>query len=169
MEGFEEPLKSEAFKTILAKLMDSEEAKKEEVTEKDNHAPNIPKFSTNRLDEKGTGKICSSINRTEFPAIYKLKTALGRALFVLNITRNKYGIEGLLPSEISKILKISFRLKDTAASIQVSLANATEYVDRKPIKVQGGQSYKYYIMHKGEEYLDTILKERENGTSKGLS
>jgi len=158
VEELEEPLKSEGFKTILAKLLESNS--KNEGQEKSKKI-SIKQQSIGK--DKDVENICFSINRTEFPKMYKLNKALDRSLYVLKIVREDLDIEGLLPLQISKILNSTFKLKTTAASINMALGNAKTYVDRKPVKVQGGQGYKYFLMHEGEEHLKKIL---ENGKTK---
>lgn len=156
VEGLEEPLKSIGFKTILAKLLE----KKEDIEK----PKKILKKSGNGKDDE-IRDIHSKINRTEFPKMYKLKKALDQALYILKIVRDVTGNEGLLPLRISKMLGSVFRIKTTPAAINMALGNAGTYVDRKPVRVQGGQGYEYLLMHEGEEYLDKKLGElKENGT-----
>ncbi len=158
VSDLEEPLKTEGFKTILAKLLESNsEEKKEEKVKK------MPIKHQAFGKDSEIDKICSKINRTKFPKIYKVKNALGQALYILKIAREAVDNEGLLSLQISKILSSVFRIKTTPAAINMALGNAGTYVDRKPVKVQGGQGYKYILMHDGEEYLNKIL---ENGKNK---
>jgi len=157
VKNLEEPLKTKGFEVILTKLLNSKF--KDEPQEK------IKKISVKQQligKDKNLENICSSINRTKFPKIYKLNKALDRALYVLKIVRETSNVEGLLPLQISKILNSVFRLKTTAASINMALGEAKTYVNRKPIKVQGGQGYQYFLMHDGEEYLRGILKNAED-------
>ena len=157
VENLDEPLRTKGFEVILAKLLNSK--LKDEPQEK---IRKIPIKQQLIGKDKNLENICSSINRTEFPKMYKLHKALDRALYVLKIVRENLNIKGLLSLQISKILNSVFRLKTTAASINMALGEAKTYVDRKPIKVQGGQGYQYFLMHDGEEYLKGVLENAED-------
>ena len=154
VEDLDEPLKTEGFKVILTKLL---EAQKDE--------SKIEKVSRPRNTELVPGKdnaiakICSELNRTKYPKMYHLKKALDRSLYILQIAREDFNVGGLLPLQISKILNTVFRIKTSAAAVNMALGKATSYVDRKPIKVQGGQGYKYILMHEGEKYVGKTLKD----------
>ena len=81
-----------------------------------------------------------------------------RALYVLQIVRDECGLDGLTSSEIFKILSDKFRLNSTVNAISMALMNS-KYVDRTQISTQGAPpSYRYRLMHAGEEYLNVILK-----------
>lgn len=159
VEALEEPLKTEGFKTILAKLLESGSKEKNEEKTKKTPIRQQVMGKDDKVDVIG-----SKVNRTKFSKMYKLKKALDKALYILKIARDVAGIEGLLALQISKILSSVFRIKTTSSAINMALGDAGTYVDRKPIKVQGGQGYEYVLMHEGEIYLDKKLKElKENG------
>ncbi len=156
VEELEEPLKTEGFKTVLARLLDSNaQSEKQEKVKK-----TFPKQQkTERNDE--IDEMCSKINRTEFPKIHELKKALDQALYTLKIARDVAGIDGLLPLQISRILGSVFKIRVTSAAVNMALGNVKTYVDRKPVRVKGGQGYKYFLMHEGETYLEDQLKKTE--------
>ena len=151
VKGLEEPLRSEGFKTILNKLMEEGLSKPKKTTTKNTVA------TTYESSNHEVAKICESLNRTEFPEIEKITKALDQALFVLLIARDKAGVDGLLPSQISRILNTVFRVSTTGAAIGMALGNARSLVDRKAVNVQGGRAYKYRITREGEVHLQDVI------------
>lgn len=156
VESLPEPLKTEAFKIILSNMLESSE-KKEKIHQKTTVQKVMSKKGTKEMED-----FSSKINRTKHPDIYKLKKALDRSLYVLRLARDELEVDGLLPLQISRILSTVFRLKSTQAAVNMALAGASSYVDRKPLRVQGGQGYEYILMHEGEKYLEGILKNGKN-------
>ena len=107
-----------------------------------------------------TTKICSAINSTNYPAMFKFKKNLDRALYVLKISKDEANIDGLIPSQISSILSEKFRIKITNEAISMVLKQANLMVDRLKTKSSRGKiAYTYKIMHNGEEYLKNRLEE----------
>jgi len=153
VKDLEEPLKSEGFKTILNRLMEEGSPKPKRPITKNTGA------ATYESSDHEVAKICESLNRTEFPEIEKITKALDQALFVLLIARDSADVDGLLPSQISKILNTVFRLPTTGAAIGMALGNARSLVDRKAVNVRGGQAYKYRIMREGEVHLQNVIAE----------
>lgn len=105
------------------------------------------------------GKIISSeIDLSEYKYIYKL-SGLPLFLAVLRIALEKFDIDGLTPPEISKILKVKFRISKAVSSENVSMAlsGAGECVDR--VRSPRGRGYSYRIMRAGEERLKEAISE----------
>lgn len=105
--------------------------------------------------------VSSEIDLSEYNYIYKL-SGLPLFLTVLKIALEKFKIDGLTPPEISKILKIKFRISKgvSAENVSMVLSKASECVDRVPNP--RGRGYLYRIMHAGEERLKKeILKLRD--------
>lgn len=146
VEGLEEPLKTEAFKTILSKLLDGRQ-------------PKINKKSVTQLkSSEETNKTIPLVNRTKHPEIYNLNATLERALFILKIYKEEFNIDGLSPPQIAKILTETFRIKTSKQSISMALMKAHKETD----KIKGsGNSFIYKIMNEGEKLLAKVIK---NGT-----
>ena len=94
----------------------------------------------------------SEIDLSEYNYIYKL-SGLPLFLTVLKIALEKFNVDGLTPPEISKILKIRFRISKAVGPKNVSMAllKAGEYVDRVPNP--RGRGFLYRVMYAGEERL----------------
>ena len=91
----------------------------------------------------------SAIDFTQHPGVMSAKKVLDRALMILQIALNDHGIDGLMPSEIAKILTDKFRVSTTKNAVSMALGNATKLANR----VSSGAGYGYRIMGPGEEYL----------------
>lgn len=153
-KDFEEPYKSIVFRTVLDKLLSGQSP---QVTPSPQHTKSTspaPSGNENRIE-----RICSSINRTNYPDISRLHSAKDKAIFVLRIARDNAGIDGLSALEISQILDKVFRLRVTRHAITMSLGPEAKLVDRKSIKTKKGiESFIYRVMAPGEEHLDNIIK-----------
>lgn len=160
VEGLEEPLKTEGFKVILNKLMESgknDSSRTVEIKKKKKAIASTAVDVTGVVEE-----VCNKINRTNYVEIYNMKKTLDKALFILKIVRDEAGVDGLLPLQISRILNVAFKIKATSIAISMALSSATKYVDRKQVDTRGGKGYKYYLMHEGEKYLEDLTKGDEN-------
>lgn len=102
--------------------------------------------------------ISSEIDLSEYKYIYKF-SGLPLFLAVLKITLEKFDIDGLTPPEISKILRVKFRISKATSAKNVSmlLSKAGECVNRVPNP--RGRGYMYRIMHAGEEKLEEAISE----------
>jgi hypothetical protein len=123
--------------------------------------------SDTQLDEQ-TKKLIQGINRTEYVNFFDLEKTLDRSLYILQIAKDKLGIDGLTSSQISLVLWENFRLKATSNAVGMALMNAVKYVDRKLSRDKGPPSYIYYLMHNGEEYLKEIVKYHETLQKQGV-
>ena len=156
VNDLEEPLKSKAFEIILNKLLTNSIPLQQPSVETQ---PLTPSLQTQDLiyDADVADKLTNVINSTKYPIMYKLKKALDRALYILYLTRQDHGVDGLNPSQISKILSIKFRIPSSPNSIGMALMKAGSLVDRRPINTSGGNAYQYAIMHEGEVYIKKII------------
>ena len=152
VKDLEEPLKTKAFEIILNKLLS------EGVNQQQIQNPNtLQKEPENNYDSDVGDQLSNTIDSTAYPIIYQLKKALDKSLYVLLISKNDHSIDGLNPSQISKILSVKFRIPTTANSISMVLMKAGNFVDRKQVATTGGSAYQYRIMHAGEQYIQNIL------------
>jgi hypothetical protein len=152
VEGLEEPLKTEGFKTILSKLLEEDFSPR---PKKNKEHSKKQKVESNPAGEENL----PAINRTQYPQIAILKGALERALFVLKIYRDEKKIDGLNPLQISKVLTDTFRLRTTKEAISMALMNARSEADRIPCNLsKGGRAYLYRLMKPGEDLLLKKLK-----------
>jgi len=173
VEILEEPLKTEAFKKILDKLLGNSYQMQS--------VPQEPEFLkyTNKRKRRKTGignsafissgkkmkkesdekkkKLAEMINRTEHPQIHEFGTIILRSLYLLKIMQEK-GIDGLTPPEIGHILREVFRIKARNEAISVALKDAQKYVDRDPILIGRTTAYIYKLMKPGEDYLKSEIQ-----------
>ncbi|MCK5320274.1 hypothetical protein KAJ61_02715 [Candidatus Parcubacteria bacterium] len=165
----DDELKKIAFKIALDKLLYSNNStgsssktkkvsKTKNVTAKKTSSGPKSKNYTDDLSKE----LCKKINRTKYPKIHNLKTAKERAVYILKIAKNDLNADGLNPTQISLILSGPFRIKASKESISMALGSETKFVDRKEVSVKGGKAYVYKLMHKGEEWIDEILKNIDN-------
>ncbi|MCK4553005.1 hypothetical protein KAT80_02275 [Candidatus Pacearchaeota archaeon] len=150
VEGLEEPLKTEGFKTILSRLLDEE---------KSNTQKRITIKKTKSIHEDKDLQELPLINRTKYPQIYELEKVLERSLFILKIYRDEENIDGLTPSQIAKILTEAFRIKTSGPAVSMALMKAKLEVDRRSkTLLGGGKTYVYKLMKGGEEFLEQKLQ-----------
>lgn len=77
-----------------------------------------------------------------------------KSLAVLKIARDRFGIDGLLPDDVAKILTQKFRVPRVhGPNVRSELRKATAYVSR----VSAGQGYRYLLMAEGEKHLKETL------------
>jgi len=157
-------LKKIAFDNILNRLLDEScgtlPSKKTKPAREAKPRPKTVSKKTSEPSELDsiTTKILTSINTTKYPVMFKLNKTLDRSLYLLKIVRDDLQIDGLVPSQIGKVLTEKFRKKTTGNAVSMALMDALKYVDRRPVTIQGGSGYTYHIMHDGEEYLKPIIE-----------
>ena len=182
VESLEEPLKTEAFKKILDKLLETPVQIASTFPEQIN--PQIPVRSIEKTkrkkkstqnnfgkinqkakeeSEKRKRELANKISRSQYQNIYELKSILPKALYVLFIMKEK-GVKGLTPPEIQFILKEVFSIKQTSESISVALnrKEAMKYTDRNRITVGRAIAYVYEIMIDGENFIKKVLGKQNN-------
>jgi len=155
VNGLEEPLKSKAFEIILNKLLASNSSAPQTFPDMQNNSYKVPDVG---YDADVADNLSNVINSTKYPTMYKLTKALDRALYVLYLVRFDHNIDGLNPTQISKILSVKFRIPSSPNAIGMALMKAGSYVDRRSINTAGGNAYQYSIMHAGETYMKQILE-----------
>jgi len=152
--NLDDNLKLKAFEKILDNLLSNEsETKKESKSKKVAKAETKKETSNISEQEQKQEDIFSKINAEDFPEIHNLNSKLDICLYLLKGLREKQDIDGLIPSQIAKILTDKFRIKADQFNIGMALSKARELLDRDKIKMRGGTAYKYRIMKKGEEYI----------------
>lgn len=162
----EEPLKSKAIDKLLEIAFNPYGSNKINNKRKMPKAPRTKKIQSKRKetvkeDEIIDKKMIESINRTEHPEIHKLETNIDKALFVLEIMKNK-NYDGLNPSQIRTILSEVFRIKSNLAAISMALINDKHYTEKESVPYRGSRANKYRIMKSGENYISNRIKEIKN-------
>lgn len=173
VESLEEPLKTEAFKKILDKLLEIDiietpknakdpSRKKNKGNKKKRGVRGVAGVEARKESEKKKEELAKKLNRTEFQEIHKLKTILNRSLYILKIMHEKE-IKSLSPPEINYILKEVFKISPSAESISVALnrRKAQQYVNRSKEIIGRTLTYKYELMKLGEDYLEKELKKED--------
>ncbi len=78
-----------------------------------------------------------------------------KSLAVLKIAKDQFGIDGLSPSEIAKVLSLKLRIAGVQAGhVSRDLSKVPEYVQ----VVQVGAIRKFLIMGRGETHLDEVAR-----------
>jgi hypothetical protein len=185
----DEPLKTEAFKKILDKLLEPDmpqqmpmqyqqpssmvpvgAKQKKNNAGKKNKSKNTLNSSNAKLKEeteKGKRELAEKINRTEYSEIHDLPKTLAKVLYVLKIMQGKK-VDSLTPPEISYILKEVFKIKISGELVSINLnrKEAQKFVDRTRIVVGKAVAYKYKLMKGGEDYLTEESNKINNHVTK---
>ncbi|MFH0889944.1 MAG: hypothetical protein V1836_02250 [Candidatus Aenigmatarchaeota archaeon] len=155
----DEPYKSLTFKALLDKFLESKSdistvqvnaPKISVVTEQ----PELPSPEPEQESGSGIDKIIHGrFDWSKYNYIHKLDGNLQDYL-VLKIALEEFGVDGLTPPEISKILDEKFRISRIYNSVSMNLAKTRgEYVDRK----REGVAYYYRILNSGLELLNKAI------------
>lgn len=104
----------------------------------------------------------SQINAEDFPDIHNLTSKLDLALYLLKVLRDNGISDGLIPSQVAKILTDKFRIKSNQFNMGMAMSKARELLDRDKITTRGGIAYRYKIMKKGEDYITKKISEIHN-------
>ena len=185
----DEPLKTEAFKKILDKLLEPDTPLSQNNLSQtnpilsNNNYMNLKKNGSNKkrkinttLNQSNTQKkeeaekrkreLAEKINRTEYSEIHDLKRTLTKTLYILKIMRDK-NVDGLTPPEISYILKEVFKIKISGELVSINLnrKESQKYVDRSRIIIGRAVAYVYKLMKGGEDHLNEELKKIDNHSS----
>lgn len=160
VDGLEEPFRSIAYRIFLERAFDHKLVGSEKKASAYGPAAKVSPAVTPSANEP-LSQIIEKINRSQHPAIMSMKKVKDQALYVLKISKDEAGVDGLTSKQISDVLDQVFRIRASKEAINMALASETRYVDRKPIKVMGGQAYVYRLMAPGEAYLAEILKQGE--------
>ncbi len=164
VESLEEPLKTEAFKKILDKMLEEEVPKRSKRIEgKTSKSKEGGLHEANkRLKEESESRkrnLAAKVNRTEHVEIHELSNILKKSLYILKILKDK-DQDGLTSPEISFILKEVFREKVSQAAVGMALKDAHKYVDRSKITIGTATAYVYRLMKPGEDYLESELEDK---------
>jgi hypothetical protein len=100
--------------------------------------------------DESRSELIESVDRTAYPDIGASTRVGDRALKVLLLAHQDYGVDGLTADEIAKILSRKFRLPTKANSVAKALDRETNTVD---VRSDSGASRVFHIMAPGEEYL----------------
>ena len=177
VECLEEPLKTEAFKKILDKILETPPAlippqtsiktqKESFKRKKTKTAKGIRGTAGLKLKEESEKKkqtLADKLNRSHYPLIYKFRNILSRSLYILKIMKEKEE-KNLTPPEIQFILKEVFGIKESSEAISVALNRneARRCTARKKITIGRTIAYSYEIMREGEIYLEDKGKEENS-------
>lgn len=94
--------------------------------------------------------LLKELDRTKYPKVYDATDVLARSLWILFISQNEFELDGLGPTDISKILTEKFRIKTSRQAVTYALDAAGNKVDR--VSVSGKKPY-YRIMQPGEDFI----------------
>lgn len=160
VKDLSEPLKTIATTRLIKDVFGS-------VTKEETHHIKSVEMKKGATNESGFQDILSSINKTEHPEIYEIKSVMDLCLFALKIAKDR-GKDGLTPAEIYSILFEIFRVKVNIHSINMALRRDKYYVERK-----GGTGKRvvktYYIVKKGEDQINQKLSEIHGRNPVGAS
>lgn len=84
---------------------------------------------------------------------------------VLQIARTDFGVDGLTPHQILKILSEKFRINTTKNAVAVALGRSLSLVSRQ----SDGKTFKYKIMNPGEVHLANLNKDGSQSSTKTAS
>ena len=165
--GLDPELKGIAFKTILDKLLCEGEPRK--TSARSNKKKSLAKVErglkkTSNENEE-VKELINSIDRTKYAGIHALSSALDRSLYLLKIV-GEHGKDGLTPSDIARILTEKFRIRTTSNAVSMALMKAHDYVDRKGTSVGNAVTYRYFLMHTGDEYIKNKLSTAKDSDEK---
>jgi len=110
-----------------------------------------PSDPTTAKSQDRLSKILNEADRTKYPQVTIGRKALDLALLVLQLARDDFATDWLMPSEISRVLGEKFRLRATPAAIRMAISEST-YVNRRR---RPDGNYEYSLMQGGEAYLAT--------------
>ncbi len=161
VEGLkDENLKLKAFEKVLDDLLGNKLSNTEgtfgKKSKKSKKKPSII-IGVAKETEEPEEDIISKLSAEDFPQIHNLKSKLDLSLYLLKILREKYEIDGLISSQIAKILSEKFRIKANQFNIGMILSKSLKYLERDKVMTRGGIGYKYKIMKGGEDYLKNVL------------
>lgn len=158
--NLDESLKVKAFEKVLDDLLNKDKPNNQAHIKKGKTGKTKPQsIPLKPVSNQSEQDISETLNADDFPEIHRLQRTLDKALYIIKIVRDKMDIDGLVPSQVAKILTERFRVKSNQFVISMALMKAKEYVDRRKIITRGGFAYSYRIMRAGENYLEKCLKE----------
>ncbi len=145
-------LKVEAFKMVLSQLLEGG-TKPADVPKKHRKARNPAKKQPSK---EATPEIMENVSKIDiegYSHIYKL-SGIAIYLGIIKMVLDECKIDGLIPVDISILLKNKFRISKTYNTISMALGNAQgKYVDREQV----GSGFKYKIMRPGIDFLEAQI------------
>ncbi len=105
--------------------------------------------------------LITAINRTKHPDVGATRAAKDRALKVLELARDEYGVDGLTAAQISEILTSVFKLRTERAAVRMALERATDTVHA----IRNSKPKVYQLMAAGEDYLRSLREGNSAATS----
>ena len=106
--------------------------------------------------------IIEIIDRTQHLIIFKFKDSQDIALYIFRLAKNN-GYIGLIPYQISDVLKNKFQINISSDTLQKALNRAKEYIDRRKFPKKIGRFQYYYIIsEKGLSYLNDFIRRLED-------
>lgn len=165
-EGIEEPYKSLIYPIIFKNLLDEEIL--EERMSPEPMREKVPEVLLEHLKPKSQEQsqediskiLVSNFDWSKYIYIHKIEP-YEQYLLVLKIAHEEFGIDGLSPPEITKILFEKFRISKTYNAVSMALSGLRgKDVDR----IRRGTSFVYRISKLG---LDRIRNSYDDLASKG--
>lgn len=152
VEGLEEPLRSIAYKTILDELIRDAKSSRPEV-KRQVAVTEIEAAGKRDPIETFMGR---AVDASAFGDLFNRRGLLvEKSLAVLKLARDEFGVEGLTPTQIGKILTRKFRVAGIhAANISRDLGKSSQYVSR--VADDRGRTT-YLLMVQGEQRLREVL------------
>lgn len=141
-----EKLQEIAFNRALDELLKKDSGKikgKPSTKEKRKEIENDPQIQDINF-------LLKELDRTKYPKVYDASDVLSRSLWILFIAQNEFELDGLGPTDISKILTEKFRIKSSRQAVTYALDAAGNKVDR--VSLSGKKPY-YRIMQPGEDFI----------------
>jgi hypothetical protein len=158
-----EPLREAAFNRAVDALLGTSSSAKAESSAAPSKASKSPQKQAAKGIENKADHLLENLNRTAYPQVGSAPRVLERALHLLRIAHDDFGIDGIGGADIARILTEKFRLRTTRQAVGQALDVAKDYVDRS---TSSGRTV-YRIMHAGEQYLDSgEYQSAEKGTSR---
>ncbi len=168
--NLDESMKMKAFEKVLDDLLGKNKPENSITSTTNNKkGKTMVRKTTNNEKKENLLETLDKLKAEDFNKIHNLKKSLDWSLYILQVLRDKYSIDGLIPSEIATILSEKFRIKTNQFGIGMALMKAKEYVDRNKTTTRGGTAYKYRIMKKGEDYIKQQIKEDNNHSGRSNS
>jgi hypothetical protein len=110
--------------------------------------------SSREVERTGAGEeLLQRIDRTAHADVGATARVADRALKVLQLAQETYGVDGLTAAEIAEILSMKFRLPVKANSVTKALEREAKTVD---MRLGPAGSRVFHIMEPGEKYLQSI-------------
>jgi len=125
----------------------------------DDNFPYFEKFELNKKEiERRTKTLTIQIDRTAYPAMKNFNDK-DSAIYLLYITKQDFGINGLITSQIVELLNERFNKDVKKNTISIGLLRADEYVNRIKINLTEKQiAYLCKIVPNGEDYIKKKIK-----------